>query len=334
MKYLSIIVPVYSVERYIEKCLSSVLYPELDGYEVIIVDDGSPDGSGSICQDYARRYPQIMHYIRTENRGLGAARNCGLMCAKGEFVLFLDSDDSLAPGAVPEILELIQSSDIDICIYGIKSLDEAGREVPGVLSCPIEGAVPLKDYPRLLLCPPSGCNKLVRRSLMLEQQIFFPARAWFEDLRTMPKLYLLTDKIISVHKPWYLYLQREGSITKSYVSPRNLEIIEAVNDLSDHYRRAGAYTSYEKELDFIAFYNIFLVTSMRFCLADPESPCLEELRRAYKEHHPDIRQNPYYKEMSPKHKLLTALLEGQHYRLAGQLMNMKNTLRRKKVGDR
>ena len=102
---LSIVIPVYNVEKYLAKCLDSVIYPALDGYEVIVVNDGSTDGSGAIAAEYAAHYPGLLRLIEQENGGLGAARNTGLEAAEGEFVFFLDSDDSLREKAVPEMLE-------------------------------------------------------------------------------------------------------------------------------------------------------------------------------------------------------------------------------------
>ena len=105
---LSIVIPVYNVENYLAKCLDSVIYPALAGYEVIVVNDGSTDGSGAIAAEYAARYPGLFRRIDQEDGGLGAARNTGLEAAEGEFVCFLDSDDSLREKAGPEMLEKLE----------------------------------------------------------------------------------------------------------------------------------------------------------------------------------------------------------------------------------
>ena len=109
MTKLSIVIPVYNVEKYLAKCLDSVIFPGLDSYEVIVVNDGSTDGSGTIAADYAARYPSLLRLIEQENGGLGAARNTGLEAARGEFVCFLDSDDWLRENAVPEMLEKLEA---------------------------------------------------------------------------------------------------------------------------------------------------------------------------------------------------------------------------------
>ena len=96
---LTIIIPVYNVERYLPMCLESIVQQHLSDYEVIMVDDGSTDGSGAICDEFAEHYPEF-RVIHNGNGGVAAARNRGIEEAKGEYILFLDSDDFLVPDAI------------------------------------------------------------------------------------------------------------------------------------------------------------------------------------------------------------------------------------------
>ena len=107
---LSIVIPVYNTGEYLPACVDSALDPSGGDYEIILVNDGSTDDSGAVCEAYARRFPERIRTVTTENGGLGAARNVGLEMALGEFVLFLDSDDSLREGALAEILPLLAAS--------------------------------------------------------------------------------------------------------------------------------------------------------------------------------------------------------------------------------
>ena len=93
---LSIIVPVYNTAEYLPKCLDSVICPGIDGYEIIIVNDGSIDSSEAVAKSYVNQHPELIRLITTENGGLGQARNTGIENAHGEYLLFLDSDDSLS----------------------------------------------------------------------------------------------------------------------------------------------------------------------------------------------------------------------------------------------
>ena len=164
MPKLSIVIPVYRVQDYLPACLDSAILPGREDYEIIVVDDGSPDRSGEIAEDYARRHPGLIRVLHQPNGGLGAARNTGIEAAKGEYLLFLDSDDSLAPGAVEEMLEELRQP-CDILIFDYLCVSEAGRCLDYQKGCGKEGDFSLTDYPGLLLELPSACNKLWRRSL-------------------------------------------------------------------------------------------------------------------------------------------------------------------------
>lgn len=325
---LSIVIPVYNVENYLAKCLDSVVYPDLGGYEVIVVNDGSTDGSGAVAAGYAARFPALIRLIEQKNGGLGAARNTGLEAARGEFVFFLDSDDWLREGAVPEMLEKLEE-DFDICIFGMLSVTEAGVVLDDIRSCPKEGPVALKDFPGLLLCPPSGCNKICRRSLFMDSGLRFPARVWYEDLRTMPKLYLMTDRIVADSRQWYVYLQRAGSIINSANLQRNWELVEAIEDLSQYYKDKGVYETYRDEFTYIAFYNQFLVAPVRLCLADPKNPVLDQLVDNFLANYPDFRQNPYVKDAPKKYQLLYRLMERKQYWAVRFLMGLNSKIKHK-----
>lgn len=328
MLKLSIVIPVYNVEKYLAKCLDSVIYPELEGYEIVVVNDGSTDSSLSVAEDYARRFPGLIRVISTENGGLGAARNVGLEAARGEFLLFLDSDDLLCEGALPEIMEKLKE-DFDICIYGILSVTEEGVILDDIPRCGREGPLSLADYPRLLLCPPSACNKLCRRSLFMDSGLRFPSRVWYEDMRTMPKLYLLTDRISATDKQWYIYVQRSGSITRSADMGRNLEIIEALDDLSGYYRARGKFDEYRNEFEYSAFYNEFLTAVVRVCLSEPANPVADRLREDFLSKYPDFLKNPYVREMPFKYRLLTRLILLRRYKAVGFIMSLNERVKGK-----
>jgi len=233
MPKLSIVIPVYNVEKYIRNCLDSVIYEDIEDYEIIVVNDGSTDSSPAICDEYASRFPSLIKYISTENGGLGAARNNGLAIAKGEFVCFLDSDDYLCPNAVQEIMDMLQD-DIDAYVFDMIPVTESGVKIGYAAGSDRQGTFTLDEYPEFLFCPPNACNKIWRRKFFEENKILFPGRLWFEDLYTIPKLYIHAKKFLYVEKPWYMYLQRSESITRSTNLKRNLEMITAVNQVIDY----------------------------------------------------------------------------------------------------
>lgn len=321
-------VPVYNTEEYLPACLDSVLTPVPGDCEIVVVNDGSTDGSLAVAEDYARRYPGLVRVISTENGGLGAARNVGLAAARGEFLLFLDSDDSLAPGALGEMLDAC-TEDRDLILFDLVSVNPDGSVIETLPGSKKQGARSLADDPALLLEYPSACNKLCRRSLFLDSGLRFPGRVWYEDLRTMPKLYLHTARIWACARPWYRYLLRPGSITNSAQLKRNLEILDAVDDLCAYYRAAGAYEACRAELDYLVFYNLFLTASVRVCLGDAKSPVLPQLRAALLERVPDWAENPYVRALPLKHRLLTKLLMAGQYPAVAALMRLNDRRKHK-----
>lgn len=303
MPKLSVIIPVYNVENYLAKCLDSVIYPELGDYEIILVNDGSTDSSGSICADYAARFPALVRVITTENGGLGRARDVGIDAAAGKYLLFLDSDDYLSPNAVPEMMALLDH-DFDMCFFDIRSVNEEGRLLKYIHGCAIEGEFTLESYPELLFEMPSAWNKIYRRTLFTENGICYPGRVWYEDMYVTPLLYTKAGKMLSVHRPWHNYLQRAGSITNNKNTERNLEIIPAVEAMLGAYRDAGLYEKYRAQLEYAAFYNQVLTSCTRVNLADWRSEVQDKLYADFLKKFPDYRKNSYVKEMSAKYKLL------------------------------
>lgn len=307
MPKLSVIIPVYNVEPYLAKCLDSVIAESEVPYEIIVVNDGSTDDSGAIALEYAARYPALIRVITTENHGLGAARNVGIEHAAGEYLLFIDSDDYLAPGAMAGILGALDR-EFDLLIFDMVSVTPDGREIEYIPGCKRSGEIRLLDYPGLLLERPNAWNKLYRRSFFMENGIRFPPRVWFEDLRTVLKLYYYADSILYLPEAWYRYLLRPGSITNSRKAERNLEIIDAVDDVVDFYRGKGLYDRLKNELEYLAFHSQFLTSSVRANLADWRSPVQEELMQDFLKKYPDFKENPYVRSMSRGHKLLSFLL--------------------------
>ena len=325
---LSIIIPVYNTAEYLPACLDSVIYPEIKDYEIIIVNDGSTDASPAVAAEYVSKYPSLIRLINKENGGLGDARNAAIEPAAGEFLLFLDSDDRLCDNAVPELLPEL-TDDRDMLLYDIQPVTPEGLLLEKMPGCKRSGMVALKSYPELIMEYPSGCNKVCRKSLFTDTGIRFPSRVWYEDLRTMPKLYLHTDKIYSSGKTRYLYLMRPGSITNNAKLQRHLEIIDAVDDLVAYYKEMGMYEQYKAQLEYTAFYNQFLTASVRVCAVDTASPILKQLKDEFVSRFPDFIENPYIKAMPKKHRLLTSLLLRGSYGSVAAIMKLNDLIKRK-----
>lgn len=312
---LSVVVPVYNVEKYLRQCLDSVIVPGTDEYEIVCVNDGSTDGSAKILEEYSEKYPELVRVITTVNGGLGAASNTGIKAAKGEYVGFLDSDDYLVPGAVEEMLDACRSN-ADLIIFDFNEVSDQGNLITVKKGCSREeGVFTLESYPQLLFEYPSRANKLFKRALFEEHEIRYPSRVWFEDYRTNPKLYPLCRSIRYEGKAWYNYRQQENSITHGKNTERNLEIIDAVEDLLQYYEREGLFEKYREELEYSVFYNVLLTSTDRVNLINPKSDVQGKLLAYMRNRFPDYEKNRYVREIGMKYQLLHLLIKNRWYGL-------------------
>ena len=214
MLKLSVIIPIYNVQEYLPACLDSVLDPKAEDYEIIAVDDGSTDRSGAIAEEFAAAHPNQIRVIHTPNGGLGHARNTGLEAAEGKYLLFLDSDDTFREHAVEEMVAVCGYGD-DMIIFDFADVTEDGQMICEKRGCNgrEEGVFTLEEYPQLLFERANRWNKLYRRTLFEEADVWYPGRVWFEDYWTNPKLYPKCKSIRYVRKTWYNYRQQPASIT-------------------------------------------------------------------------------------------------------------------------
>lgn len=235
MQY-SIIIPVYKVEKYLRQCVDSVLTQTLDDYEIILVDDGSPDGSPVICDEYAAKDGRVK-VIHKKNGGLSSARNAGLDVAEGEYVIFLDSDDWWDDTkALALINERRSASNYDVLIFGMKKYftmsDSFGDERPPVLTAGEK--VTVEKLMRNNIFIACACNKVVRRSLIVKNQFRFVIGQLSEDIEWCAKLLLVKPAIDILSTCFYVYRQQTaGSITTN-ITRRNVEhVLDTISRLSN-----------------------------------------------------------------------------------------------------
>ena len=216
-RLVSIIIPVYNVEQYLRQCLDSVIGQTYKNLEIIIVEDGSKDECGNICDEYEYKDKRIKVY-HTENRGLSAARNLGLDNASGEFISFIDSDDWFEKDAIQSLMEIAIDTGADIvCFryiteYISKSKHRVDKDESIKLLTKTDSSI-MKAYISGKLGTVAW-NKIYRRELFLE--IRFPEGRLFEDVATTYKLLLKSDKVASIPSELIHYRIRNTSISNSH----------------------------------------------------------------------------------------------------------------------
>lgn len=319
----SVIVPVYNVESYLEKCVASVLAQSCKDFELLLIDDGSTDGSGALCDRLAEKDGRI-RVIHQENRGLGGARNTGIRAAKGDWLLFVDSDDWIEPWTLAVALESAEEHGADLVVFGFRSVDEKGNTLATfVEDLPRDRGFSLIERRDMLLIAPSAVNKLYRRTLFTETGIQYPPRVWYEDIRTTPKLMLAAERIAFSDFVGYNYLHREGSIMNSARLERNREILDAFDDLLGYFAEKGLLEDYRDELGYLALFHGFLTPSVRVIRAQGKHPLLDSFAAYLKEHFPEYRSNPYLARLNGGQKLALWLLERKQYWAVRLLFKIK-----------
>ena len=323
MPKASVIVPVYKVEEYLEKCVQSILAQTERDFELILVDDGSPDRCGALCDSLAQTDSRI-RVIHQENQGLGGARNTGIREARGDWLLLVDSDDWIEPKILEKAMEAGLREEADLVMFAFRTVDEQGREL-GVFreDMPKERGIGLQEHKEALLTAPCAWNKLYRRSFFQGTGLAYPPRVWYEDLRTTPKLMAKAGRMVFLDEVGYNYLQRQGSIMKSANLERNREILDAFDDLLPWFRKEGLFEAYRRELEYLAVFHVYLTAGVRVALADRKSPLLRELAAYVEERFPGWRQNPYLPKLGGKRRLLVSLLEKKWYWAVSLLFKLK-----------
>lgn len=305
----SVIVPVYNVKDYLEKCVASVLAQTERNFELLLIDDGSTDGSGALCDTLAQRDGRI-RVIHQENRGLGGARNTGIQAAEGDWLLFVDSDDWIEPELLEKTLAAGESSEAEIVYFSLRSVDLGGKELSVLKdSLPIGTSFTAKTRKDVFLSYPCACNKLFSRELFLRTGVLFPPRVWYEDVRTTVKLVAEANSLIAIDYVGYNYLQRPGSIIQSVNLERNIEIVDAFDDILAYFREQGLFEEYRDELCFMTLFHVYLTASVRVIRLDRHSDLLPKFAAYLRENFPDYRQNKYRATLTRNQKIILSLLE-------------------------
>lgn len=242
MVKLSIIVPVYGVEQYLRKCVDSLLAQDLSSseYEILLVDDGSPDACPQICDSYAEAYENIRGLHR-KNGGLSAARNSGIEVARGEYIMFVDSDDYIEPNVLKGLMEQVERDKLDVLRYRLQYENPQYEVYNPYKSDPFKG----NDYSEE---PTDGITFLnermntqcyawafvIKRSLIVDnresivdrQDCLFTPGIYFEDTDWTPRMLVRAKRVASTETVVYNYLMREGSITKAINRGKQKKVLD------------------------------------------------------------------------------------------------------------
>lgn len=336
MPKISVIVPVYKVEKYLARCIDSILAQTYKDYEIILVDDGSPDDCGRICDEYAEKYDNI-RVIHKENGGLSSARNAGIDYAAehsdSEWLTFVDSDDYLHPRYLEQLyLAAVENGvNVSACAYvltdGVGEVD-ASQDCATSLYTPEQFWVKLRGYAVVSVC------KLYAKSLFDGTR--FPCGKLHEDEFTTHKLLFACDKVAVLPAQFYYYFQNNGGIMHSAWSPRRLDGIEAIEQQLHFFKEKKykkAHKNGKKALARVICTNMQLAQAC--AQSDEYAKIILRLQQRLKKHmlknyfHIPIRYcQDIYIAAFPKRKKLILLISGTHRFVINVIKKVLRKLRR------
>ena len=229
---ISIIVPVFNVERYLDKCINSIVNQTYKNIEIILVDDGSPDTCPQLCDTWAEKDNRII-VIHKKNGGLSSARNAGVKISTGKYIGFVDSDDYIAIDMYENLYNAIIECDADMAICSYVFLDEQGNKIEGSAESPIKNEIlnEQQAYRKLDMSKPNywyyvtAFNKLYKRELF--KKVTFKEGKIHEDEFAIHHFFAACSKIVTIENILYYYIQHKGSIMTSPFSLKRLDAVEA-----------------------------------------------------------------------------------------------------------
>lgn len=241
---ISVIVPVYNTEKYLSKCLDSLVNQTLNEIEIIVVNDGSQDDSQKIIDEYSSKFTQIKSFQKP-NGGLSDARNFGIEKAKGEFIGFVDSDDYVDFGMFESMYRKATEHQAEIVLCDLEKVNEKGEAFRALPQSPqLPEKINLKDDFTIfgeMSC--FACNKIFKADLFEHHK--FKKGIHFEDIELIPQLVLNSKVLAKINQPYYKYFERQDSITRTHTE-KGLDMFLAVENVAKAFFESP-YKNREKE---------------------------------------------------------------------------------------
>lgn len=242
---ISIIIPIYNVERYLRQCIDSILAQTFTDFELLLIDDGSPDGCPAICDEYAEKDARIRVFHK-QNGGVTSARNKGLNNANGNWIIYIDGDDWIEPTYVEELYNAAINNEADIAICAFRFVYEDGSSViehPTIWDDNKQAS--LNRYIASIWT--TACGTIQKSSLYKDNGVQSPKDLTFcEDFHLMVRLCYFANKVVSINRPLYNYRQRSSSIVHSLNDKTWRDELSTYLEIIDFFRNQGELETYKK----------------------------------------------------------------------------------------
>lgn len=304
---VSIIVPVYGVEKYIGKCLTSLVNQTLQDIEVIVVNDGTKDNSQKIIDKYVKKYPNKVKSFIKENGGQGSARNFGLAKAAGEYIGYVDSDDYVELDMYEKLYKKAKEDNLDICICGNYNVSEDyEKKIIDLDNLKYED-----NIINALMGKKAVWNKIYKKKVV--EKLEFRSKVWYEDFDFSIKAICNAKKIDYVNEPLYDYLIREGSTMNNSNVERNLEILNAFEVIL----KDKKYEKYFDIIEFLAIDHIYISAIVRVINAKADKKLKLDVINKFisymNNNFENFRNNKYIDDLSRNRKIIFKLIDKKKY---------------------
>ncbi len=304
MTKVSVILPVYGVAEYIEKCTQSLLAQTLQEMEFIYVDDHGPDNSIELVQKMIAGHPREGQFVFLKpehNMGAGMARNFAIPQAKGEYIAFVDSDDWIEPTMFEELYnKAVENGNVDLC-YCQAAKDYLDGQPTEILKNPdVEPGVMTDDKRRFFLTNYVSLfwTFIYRREMIEKYEIRYPSSRSADDSYFVTSSLVFANSVAHVDKPFYHYLIRPGSVCTTKDSTKYQKRLETFRSLMAFLKEKGAYGEFKNEIDFIYIKKGYSTSVFNYVYnsLEPKASTIAEIRRELKEQVPDFKNNKYFKK--------------------------------------
>lgn len=316
MPTVTVVVAVYNIEKYIEKCIRSIVRQTWKEMEILLIDDGSSDESGNICDRYAKTDARI-RVIHKKNRGLSDVRNVGLKEASGTYLLYVDGDDYIAPECVEKAVKCAERHEAEVVVFDYQEIEEAtGRREHWSMEIQREKKLTVKECPSLLIATPCAWNKLYRKSLWERCRLCYPIGRVYEDLTVTPQILLNAESIVYLDsEPLYHYILREGSIMRSHNFKKSLDNRKAaLEDVIAYFKEKNAFHTFRDELEYLMFEQVYFVPTKEVIYYDVHNEYRDQFSKYVFSVFPQADKNPYVRQwLSKKDKILLFLMKRRIY---------------------
>ena len=316
MPKVSVIVPVYNVEKYITRCLTSLVNQTIDDLEIILVNDGSKDNSEQIIRQFKKDYKNII-YVKKENGGLSSARNFGLIYATGEYVAFLDSDDYVDSSLYQKMYEKAKATNSDYveCDFIWKYPDHEKIDV----GFRYKDKKEMFEKARVV-----AWNKLIKREIIINNKLAFPVGLYYEDIEFFYKLLPYINRFAFVEEPLIYYVQRDNSIVNKQ-DARTKQIFKVLDNVINYYKKIGLYNEYETQIEY-TYARILLCSSLKRMLQIPDkvtrSLLLNETWQNLNSKFPNWKQNEILKKNNSLNGLFMKTMNNFSFKLYTKILRL------------